>query len=498
LSNREDDRIVFNHYAPRRRVVKPDGSVEEEAWTTSGRHGEHWDGMAFWDRQLTDAQWLRMYFGYTVTVDDRDMDGLPDDNAKLPLDERRFGSSALRAMTDGQMNDLRKAMLSTWVPGPLQTSWIKPPYQGIVPDPRKRDNDNDGMDDLHDPYPLYPNLPLIPYMRAEIDGDAQEWTGIPASASFDKGGIRFTYRQAHDETGFYGLYEVRGPWKRIEGTFDAEGYGVYSGPAVLGFQVVREGTNVSVRPTFAGAPGLRQSARLIDDTWVIEFKLPNRGEGPWFWNRGGREVGTVLSVWDEQNRGYSAWEPYRPFYARMLEPNGQDPLPSNSPAELTGGIELLPGNPQLKPQGGWKLDGSVYRHSGDELPLVIEVPKVSEFDLYVELEAKGDGIVGAFTPEMKEMNAGVGYIGFVGGYGNTATRMRLFGKEEGDSDVVMTAGIHRIQMSRRDGEVWLLVDGKPVVFAADPAPKAVVDRLAILGGYDGAQTVHRVRYRVKP
>ncbi|MCX7926133.1 MAG: fibronectin type III domain-containing protein, partial [Fimbriimonadales bacterium] len=77
LANREDERIVFNHPEPRYRRKNPDGSVAMNPWNTAGKHGEHWNVMAFWDRQLSDAQWLRIYFGEAVVVRDADEDGFP-------------------------------------------------------------------------------------------------------------------------------------------------------------------------------------------------------------------------------------------------------------------------------------------------------------------------------------------------------------------------------------------------------------------------------------
>jgi hypothetical protein len=508
LSNREDERIVFNHYTARRRIPGPNGAIDEVDWTTSGRHGEHWDGMAFWDRTLSDAQWLRMYFGYTVTVKDADGDGVPDDDPRLPLDEKRFGSSPMMPKSDGVMADLDKVMLSTWVPGPLQPSWIKPPFQGIKPNPKAPDTDADGQPDISDPYPLYPWRPFIYPVHANVDGDISEWTDVPNAGTMSKGGITATWKQAHDHAGYYGMLRISGPWQRAIVTLDGEGLGVYSGVGVQGIELTKveptlgaagpQAQVVQVKATFQGAPGLKLQARGSGDATFIEFKLPNRGEGRWFWTRGGREIGSIITIEDTGRRLYSMYEPYRPFYALMLEPHGQNPLPSNPPTELTTiGVQVLkPSDPKLKVGAGWKLEGGALRSIGDDESVVsIEGLNAREFDLWVELEAKSDGIVGGFVKGQKEMDAGRDYIGFVGGYGNTATRMRLFGREEGEESVVMSPGRHRIQMTRRGGEVWLLMDGKPLIWAPDPNPKVIVDRLAILGGYGGQQVVHEIRYR---
>ncbi|KAA0225208.1 hypothetical protein FCG40_02135 [Fimbriimonadia bacterium ATM] len=499
LSNREDDRIVFNHYEPRRRIAKPDGSYEEAAWTTNGRHGEHWDGMAFWDRTLTDAQWLRMYFGYTETVKDADMDGFPDDDARLPLDEKRFGSDPNRSHTDGAMGDLQKVMLSTWVPSCLQQSWLKPEFQSHKVLATKRDNDDDGLEDSSDPYPLYPWQPFVWPAEASVDGDASEWTNVPVAGEASEGGLQYSFRHSHNEENYFGLVTISGNWSRFAISLDGEGKGVFSRDGVIGFEV-RNPAAPEVRPTF-GVAGLKwKHGKTADGRFVFEFSLPNRGEGLWYWTRGGREVGVSLDVFNEAGSGYSLYEPYRPVYFRMLEPSGQSPMPPGAPDELKPGpgvTELAPGDPRLKVQGGgWTLEGGVYVHSGDESALYMDVEPCAEFDLWIRFEARQDAILGAFNPATDRMGAGSDYILFVGGYANTVTRFRIFGQETADSDRMVTPGVHTLQLSRRGGRIWALLDGTPILSAKDPRPDAKVTRLAAIGGYGGAQKVQLIRYRV--
>ena len=502
LAFREDERIVFNHYAPRKRTAKPDGTFDEWAWSTSGRHGEHWDGMAFWDRTLSDAQWLRLYFGYTITVRDADADGFPDDDPRLPLDEKRFGSDPKKRATDGAMGDLEKAMLSNWAPAPLQPTWIKPAFQAVKPNPTKPDTDGDGLPDGVDPYPLYPWAPFIYPGAASIDGDASEWNPVPPCGTVRRDGLLLEYKHLHDDDGYYGLLRLSGPWKRANVTLDGEGFGVYSGQGVLGFEVFREGEKIDVRKSFLPLAGLVwKTSSEPDGTTVFEFKLPNRGEGPWFWDRGGREIGVVLSLFDTLGRGYSVYEPYRPFYCRMLESRGAAPRPPVSPAELGTGpdvVVLRPGDTGLKAQEGWKVEGARLSYEGqEERALYVEGLAATEFDLWVRIEAKQDAVLGAFTAANEPMSAGRDYVGFIGGYGNTITRIRVFGNEKGDGERFMTPGEHTIQLTRRAGEVWLLLDGQPQAYTSDPNPKAVVSRLAVIGGYGGGQVVHEVRYRAK-
>jgi hypothetical protein len=502
LAHREDDRIVFNHPEPRYQRTNPDGTVSENTWNTAGRHGEHWQCMAFWDRRVTDAQWLRMYIGYTITVRDADEDGVPDDDPRLPLDEKRFGSNPRKRSTDGRITDLQKVMLSTWAHTHLQSSYNKPPAQYILPKPNHPDSDGDGQTDDIDPYPLYPWQPFVYAYRPTLDGDDSEWAAIPAAGEMDEGGIRFTFKQAHDGNAYYGLFLVKGNWKRIYAVFDGEGKGVYTVREAVQTIEVLNGDTLTVRSAWAPAPGLKwKSSRKADGTTVIEFSLPNRGEGVWFWTRGGREVGASIDIAASDDKVYSVYEPYDQFYAVMLEPNGQFPFPANVPAEISrenATRVFLPGDPALKfTASGWKLENGALRHfEQGEAWVYIDGLNAVEFDLWVQMEAKMDVVLGAFLPGTEAIGHGVDYIAFVGGYGNARTRFRLFGREEGDGEVMVTPGKHTYQLSRRGGELWLLVDGKPVLYAVDPNPKQPVNRLAVFGGFGSQQVLYEVRIRV--
>jgi hypothetical protein len=501
LANREDERIVFNHYAPRFREARPDGGYDEVAWTSNSRHGEHWDGMRYWDRWVTDAQWLRMYVGETIVVRDADHDGFPDDDPRLPLDERRFGSDPARARTDGQMTDLHKAMLGTWIPNPLQSSWVKPPPQYPRIDPRRTDQDGDGTADPYDPYPLWRYPQAIWPMRATIDGDGSEWERIPLNGTMNMGGIGLQMKQSYDAAAFYLFLHVRGPWRRIELTLDGEGDGVFGRRGVQWLHITREAGQIGVRTLNNTGAGLvfRATPGAAGD--VIELSLPNRGVGTWFWTGAGRPIGTQLNVFHENGAGYSMGSPYTVFYSVMLDAHGRPPPPENPPAELEPGegvTVLRPGAPELRDaQGAWTLAHGALAYDGqDERPLWISVPPSTAFDFWVRMTANQDGILGAYAPGTEAMTAGVDYVVFVGGYGNTITRFRLFGAETGEGEEMMTPGRQRsLQFTRRDGMLWILVDGRPTAWAPDPQPARPIDRLAIIGGHGGRQRVHEVRFR---
>jgi hypothetical protein len=325
LADREDDRIIFNHPSPRFLRKTKDGKIDSNPWSTTGpRQGEQWDVMAWSDRLLSEAQWLRFYFGETIVVTDSDNDGVPDDDERLPMDEKRFGSDRTKPKTDGAMNDRDKLMLSIWAPAPLQPTWNKPPWQGVKIDPRNPDTDLDGIADVDDPYPLYPWPPFVWPISATIDGDAKEWKNVPLAGELRQAGIHVTFKQAHDEKGYFGAVTGSGEWKKIELILDGEGDGAFSHVGVYHLEI-KPGDDGKVEMK---APREEEGAKL---TWkasrneaaredVIEFSLPNAAdEKSWHWHRGGRDIGACIFVTARDGKIYSIYEPYMLFYARMLE-----------------------------------------------------------------------------------------------------------------------------------------------------------------------------------
>ncbi len=318
----EHDRIVFNHPEVRRRVMEGD-KERINAWTAAGRHGGHWDVMAFWDRTLTDTQWLRIYLGEAITVIDADNDGVPDDDERLPLDEKRFGSDPTNPKTDGQLNDRDKIMLATWAPAPLQPSFIKPRDQLRTPNPRQVDTDGDGVPDGQDPYPLDPYPPFVWPLSTVLDGDDSEWTQVPASGVLDRAidehqRLHLTFKQAWDAQRYQALLVLDGPWRQVNVILDGEGEGIFAERGVIEFNLQRREDTITLEQV-RKAPGLEwKSGKNAQGQAVIELSIPNAGQSVWFWRGAGREVGAAFVVTDEAKRLYSVYEPYRLFYARMV------------------------------------------------------------------------------------------------------------------------------------------------------------------------------------
>lgn len=512
LANREDDRVIFDHFFPRRRLKKADGTWDEWTWNTSWRHGEHWDGIAYFDRMLTPAQWLRLHFGETITVIDADEDGVPDDDPRLPLDERRFGSNARRPKTDGQTPDLDKIQLSTWAPTPLTSSWDKAPLPRIMPDPKRADSDRDGLSDTLDPYPLYPWQPFIWPMTARVDGDPAEWAALLPSGHTEGHGVAATLWQAHDDAAYYACFRLTGPWRRASVGLDGEGQGYYTTDSTYAFDIVagESGAAPDVRPSGPhGCPGMEWKTSVAPDgAGIVEVMVPNRGKGTWFWTGGGREVGAAVSLWTRDGKPLSLYEPHDLFYARMLERAGRAELPTGAPAELKPGPGVRTFDFTLAPpDGAWTLvpgnweqsDGALRFVKGDESDnyLYLGGFDSGDFDVWIEFEAASDMHIGAWTAGGRPTDNVTDYVAFLGGFGNARSVIRVDGAETGAEDLGIPPGRHTMQFSRDGGSLWLLCDGKPVAWARDPEPERRVGRIGFLGGWGGRQVIYQARIRAK-
>lgn len=112
--------------------------------------GEHFDWIALTLREFENWMDIKGVTNSVLDCTDADGDGLPDEDPRLPMDEKRFGSNPTEKDTDGDgLDDLGE--------------FIADRYAGS--DPNKTDTDGDRLRDGDDPYPLIAISPTLPYHR---------------------------------------------------------------------------------------------------------------------------------------------------------------------------------------------------------------------------------------------------------------------------------------------------------------------------------------------
>ncbi len=122
--------------------------------------GEQFSYQAEIFRQFKDYLRIKSPWGKIDRTGDNDRDGIPDNNARLPFDEARFGSDSTLSDTDGDgLDDLAELMAGI--------------YCGS--DPNNIDTDHDGFSDSSDDFPLHTIHSKIPEITPYFDGDWSTW-----------------------------------------------------------------------------------------------------------------------------------------------------------------------------------------------------------------------------------------------------------------------------------------------------------------------------------
>ena len=253
----EDDRSVFCHFSPQ---------YPGWSWCTAYDHGEHWDGIA-WDlRHLTAVQYYRNLYGEIASSADADNDGIPDDDARLPLDEKRFGSSPKKRDTDGDgLDDMQEVLASRWVRCLNTALRRKVPGKWPRPNPANRDTDADGVPDGKDKYPIYPFKPVIRRGTVRVDGKLADW---PEKCDYwlDHAGVKLKGWARWDDEYLYYAFEIRGAYRKLTLVVDQDSDGFYVG-----------GDNVYAE--FLPVPG--KPPRKAN----VRMHFCNLGRWPWFDNK---------------------------------------------------------------------------------------------------------------------------------------------------------------------------------------------------------------------
>jgi hypothetical protein len=223
--------FIFNHPQP---------------WDgTAHRTGDHYDANAYilWDWAgyvndqhqgrpfLEPTKWFRYFtnrWGTVEIVDDKDSDGVPDKDPRIPLDEARWGSDSAKKDTDSDgLDDLQEAMACQWVDYGNGETW-----GGSIGrhrcNPKNPDTDGDGISDGKDEYPIYAVDPKIKERTPVIDGVVTKSEYAPF-ASLDDEAIKMDFYLAWDKDNLYVAGKSDKTPKEFRVLFDLDDNGWYFG-----------------------------------------------------------------------------------------------------------------------------------------------------------------------------------------------------------------------------------------------------------------------------
>jgi hypothetical protein len=135
----------------------PYGDSTSSYFTWGHRAAQHFDWVSHCLGTFKDYMDLKTPTNSSIISIDADRDGMPDNDPKLPMDEKRFGSDSSKKDTDKDgLNDLQEFCIDI--------------FKGS--DPRKTDTDSDGIPDGKDKNPTVAMAEKMVYTSAgpDIDG----------------------------------------------------------------------------------------------------------------------------------------------------------------------------------------------------------------------------------------------------------------------------------------------------------------------------------------
>lgn len=197
----------------------------DKPWEFPVACGEHFSFQAKMFRHFRAYEELLGEWGDLYETVDADGDRFPDDDPRVPLDEKRFNSRATQNDTDADgLDDAQEALNGI--------------YRGS--DPNHPDTDGDGILDGADKYPRYPVKTEIPEFTPTIDATIESgWTMLNDTTVYSQLGYAPELYLAYDADYFY--LALRLPsfsTPEIFLDFDADGWWWSSGNTVLSINPV--------------------------------------------------------------------------------------------------------------------------------------------------------------------------------------------------------------------------------------------------------------------
>jgi hypothetical protein len=239
-----------------------------------------------------------------------------------------------------------------------------------------------------------------------------------------------------------------------------------------------------------------KAAKNGDGGFIFEFKIPNGGEGPWYWQGAGHKIGFSINVFDRSGRGYSMGEPYKLNYSRMEESRGRAPwLAPPSPLDVTEVHPKIGDATAFATRTGFTVGPlGYYNHDVGTLGvLAIGRIKGNEFDISATLEGTGDFVLSGYTDQTPKPEA-EGESALV--MQNGKISLHVMGVSNDVEPMHLGPGPHKFQLLRRAKGYWALVDGKVVGYASDPLPEMTIDKIGLSTPREGELALRELSYRL--
>ncbi|MBU0558511.1 MAG: T9SS type A sorting domain-containing protein [Bacteroidetes bacterium] len=230
--------------------------------------GEQLDFQAKMFRDFTGYEKLLPQWGEIQEAIDGDKDGFPDNEPLLPLDEARFGSSALQVDTDGDGYTDRQEALDGI-------------YSGSHPN--NSDTDGDSIPDGDDSYPRYPVNTAVPIFTPTIDGVIESgWHLANDTISFSPINYDPKIYLNHDDNYLYIAFSLSYPGiPQLQLDFGANGWWWGTGNTIMTINPSRgrftEFRSWDASPEVqAYAQSLNQYGGMWDDDAAYQQKFSRR------------------------------------------------------------------------------------------------------------------------------------------------------------------------------------------------------------------------------
>ncbi|GEM_PF-1071785 len=211
--------------------------------------GEQLDFQAKMFRDFVGYERLLSQWGGIHEAGDVDKDGFPDNEPLLPLDELRFGSSALKVDTDGDGYTDRQEALDGI-------------YSGSSPN--NSDTDGDSISDGDDPHPRYPVNTAVPSFTPTIDGVIESgWHLANDTISFSPTDYDPKIYLNHDDNYLYIAFSLSYPGiPQLQLDFQADGWWWGTGNTIMTINPSQE--RFTEFRSWDASPEVQTYARLLN------------------------------------------------------------------------------------------------------------------------------------------------------------------------------------------------------------------------------------------